>query len=48
MKGFDPEFVNLKDFILKITHRIWEERGIDRIRDYYAENAPVKTPSSIT
>ena len=48
MKGFDSEFVNLKDFILQITHRIWEERGIDRIRDYYAENAPVKTPSSIT
>ncbi|MEE3122333.1 MAG: nuclear transport factor 2 family protein, partial [SAR324 cluster bacterium] len=48
MKGFDPEFINLKDYILKITHRIWEERGVDRIRDYYAEHAPVKTPSSIT
>ena len=47
MQGFDSEFTNLKDYILKITHRIWEERGIDRIRDYYAEHAPVKTPSSI-
>ena len=48
MQGFDSEFKNLKDYILKITHRIWEERGVDRIREYYAKNAPVKTPSSIT
>ena len=48
MQGFDSEFTNLKDYILKITHRIWEERGVDRIRDYYAEHAPVKTPSSTT
>ena len=43
MQGFDSEFTNLKDYILKITHRIWEERGVDRIRDYYDEHAPVKT-----
>ena len=48
MQGFDSEFINLKDYILKITHRIWEERGVDRIRDYYREHAPVKTPASIT
>ena len=47
MHGFDPEFKDLRDFILKITHRIWEERGIDRIRDYYNELAPVKTPLSV-
>ncbi len=34
MKNFDNEFKNLKDYILKITYRIWEERGVDRIRDY--------------
>ncbi|MCS5555256.1 MAG: hypothetical protein NZ778_01870, partial [Arenicellales bacterium] len=48
MHGFDPEFKDLRDFILKITYRIWEERGIDRIRDYYNESAPVKTPLSVT
>ena len=48
MHGFDPEFKDLRDFILKITHRIWEEGGIDRIRDYYNESAPVKTPLSVT
>jgi len=48
MNGFDTEFKDLRDFILKITYRIWEEGGIDRIRDYYNESAPVKTPLSVT
>jgi len=48
MNGFDSEFKNLKDFILKITYRIWEERGVERIRDYYGEKALVKTPTSVS
>ncbi len=48
MKGFETEFKDLKDYILKITYRIWEERGVERIRDYYGENAPVKTPTSVS
>lgn len=45
MKGFDREFSDAPDFCRKITHRIWEDRGIDRIREYYAEHIPVHTPS---
>ena len=48
MEGFDSEFKNLKDYILKITYRIWEERGVERIRDYYGEKAPVKTPTGVS
>ena len=48
MEGFDSEFKNLKDYILKITYRIWEERGVERIRDYYGEKALVKTPTSVS
>ena len=48
MEGFDSEFKDLKDYILKITFRIWEERGVERIRDYYAKNAFVKTPTSVS
>ena len=44
MKGFDPEFVDTADFSRKITHRIWAERGVDRIRDYYAEDVIFRTP----
>ena len=46
MKGFDSEFQDLRDYILKITYRIWEQKGIDTIRDYYAKVCPVYTPLS--
>tara|TARA_Y100001970_G_C14250159_1_gene871234 strand:+ start:1049 stop:2017 length:969 start_codon:yes stop_codon:yes gene_type:complete len=48
MIGFNSEFKNLKDYILKITYRIWEERGVESIRDFYGENVIVKTPTSVT
>ena len=48
MKGFETEFKDLKDYILKITDRIWEEREVERIRDYYGEKPPVKTPTSVS
>lgn len=45
MQGFDPEFADPVDYIVKITHRIWEQRGIGLIRDrYYAASVPVRTP----
>ena len=43
MKGFDPEFRDLPDFILGITERIWEGRGIDLIRRWYAPDVLVHT-----
>jgi len=48
MIGFDSEFKNLKDYILKITYRIWEEQGVESIRDFYGENIKVKTPTSVS
>jgi predicted ester cyclase len=36
------------DFILRITHQIWEERDIEAIRTYYAECVPVRSPSGVT
>jgi predicted ester cyclase len=35
MEGFDDEYVDFVDYIMKITHRIWEERGIGVIYDTY-------------
>lgn len=43
MKGFDPEFADLPDYIVKITERIWEGRGIDLIRRWYAPDCVVYT-----
>jgi predicted ester cyclase len=36
------------DFILRITHQIWEEREIEAIRTHYGERVPVRSPSGVT
>ena len=28
MRGFDPKFADLVDYIVRITHEIWEEKAI--------------------
>jgi predicted ester cyclase len=45
MHGFDAEFTDLPDYIVKITERIWEGRGIGAIRRYYADDCPMYTSS---
>lgn len=43
MQGFDDEFTDIVDYIIKITHRIWEEKAVGRIYDYYLHNAVIHT-----
>lgn len=43
MAGFDEKFTDIIDYILRITHEIWEEKGFGRIYDYYGYNCPVHT-----
>ena len=38
MPGFDPQYRDFVDYIMKITHQIWEERGIGVIYDTYHNN----------
>lgn len=45
MRGFDPQFRDIVDYIVKITHEIWEERGIGRLYDYYGANMRIHTSS---
>ena len=47
MKGFDNKFTDLTDYILKITYQIWEEKDVESIRDYYAKDIPVRSPSGV-
>ena len=47
MRGFDPEFRDLPDYILKITARIWEGREVGAIRRFYAADGPVRSPAGI-
>lgn len=41
LPGFDPEYNDIVDYILRITHRIWEERGVGVIFDTYHNNTIV-------
>jgi len=48
MKGFDPKFNDLPDYILKITQEIWEDRGIATLNHYYAKDIPVRFPEGVS
>ncbi len=48
MKNFSPEFKTPEQYIIDVTYKIWEERGIGRIRDWYAVDCPVRTPHGVT
>lgn len=41
MRGFDPTYVNIVDYIVRITHRIWEEKDIGYIYDTYSHDCTV-------
>ena len=41
MTGFDPAYVDIIDYIVRITHRIWEEKDIGYIYDSYAHDCRV-------
>ena len=47
MRGFDPEFRDPPDYILKITARIWEGREVGAIRRFYGGEAPVRSPTGV-
>lgn len=47
MEGFDEKFADFPDYILGITHEIWEMRRISSLRRYYAPNLLVRSPESI-
>jgi hypothetical protein len=38
MKGFDPRWRDLPDYILGITKEIWEDRGIATLHGYYGRD----------
>ncbi len=43
MRGFDDEFVDIADYIIRITDRIWHERKVDLCRKYYSEDSVIHT-----
>lgn len=48
MKGFDPQFADLPDYILKCTAMIWEGRDIAALDWHYGDDLLVRTPAGIS
>ncbi len=48
MAGFDDEFSDIVDYILRITYRIWEGKQVGLCHRYYTENCPVYTLAGYT
>ena len=46
LTGFDPQYRDFVDYIIRITHQIWEERGIGVIYDTYHNNIVMHCGSS--
>ena len=47
MQGFNSKFKDFPDYILGITHEIWEEKQVEKLYQYYAKEIPVRSPSSL-
>lgn len=45
MTGFDPRFADIVDYIIGITHEIWEEKAVGKLYDYYANTIKIHTTS---
>ena len=43
MRGFDPVYSDIVDYIVRCTHRIWDERDIGLIYTHYTHNCAVYT-----
>ena len=43
MRGFDPVYTDIVDYIVRCTHRIWDERDVGLIYTHYTHNAVAYT-----
>jgi predicted ester cyclase len=41
MRGFDPVYSDIVDYIVRCTHRIWDERDVGLIYSHYTHNCVV-------
>ena len=48
MAGFDSDYADIVDYILRCTHRIWEQKDIGLIETHYAEDCLIHLMSGET
>ncbi|GBF06678.1 hypothetical protein DAERI_100041 [Deinococcus aerius] len=47
LRGFDADYTDIVDYIVRCTHKIWEEKAIGLIYTHYAHNAVVHSPAGV-
>ena len=48
MIGFDEDYVDIVDYIIRCTHKIWEEKGMGLIYTHYGHNVTVWSGTGVT
>ncbi|CEL96645.1 unnamed protein product [Vitrella brassicaformis CCMP3155] len=48
MEGFDDKYVDIVNYILNITHEIWERKDLSLIYDTYSDSCDVYSLSGVT
>ena len=48
MQGFTDDYVDIVDYIVRITHKIWEERNLGLIEEYYLDKILIHTSDGQT
>jgi predicted ester cyclase len=43
LTGFDPDYSDIVDYIIRCTHRIWEEKNVGLCRSHYAQDCAIHT-----
>ena len=47
LRGFEDHYTDIVDFIVRATHRVWEEKQVGYIYDIYSHNARVTSESGL-
>ena len=48
MRGFDDTYVDIVDYIIRVTHRIWEEHDLAYLYETYQHNVVIWTSEGLT
>ena len=48
LQGFDEDYTDIVDYIVRSTHKIWEEKGIGLIYTHYRHNVLIHTSDGMT
>ena len=48
LRGFDPVYTDIVDYIIRCTHRIWDEKNVGLIYSHYTHNCVVYSSMGTT